>query len=136
MRRRGTKRNLGVPDTTTKNQQNKRGRTGGGLGRPSTCLCSIPIGSRRYGRRKLLRHRTSGRGSSSQQPSICDLQVTGEDLEGGGTSSEDGEKKRLGGMVAGNSGANGEREREGRREESRTERGSGGGDGMLVDGKG
>ena len=100
-RRRGAKRNLGVPDAMTKNQLNKRGgeaeergRTGGGLGRPSTCLCSIPIGSRRYGRRKLLRHRTSGRGSSSQQPSICDLQVTGEDLEGGGTSSEDGERKR------------------------------------------
>jgi hypothetical protein len=37
-------------------------------------------------------------------------------------------------MVAGSSSANGEREREGRREESRTERGSGGGDGMLVDG--
>ena len=39
-------------------------------------------------------------------------------------------------MVVGSSGANGEQEREGRREESRTERGSGGGDGMLVDGKG
>ena len=39
-------------------------------------------------------------------------------------------------MVAGSSGANGEREREGRREESRIEKGSGGGDGMLVDGKG
>jgi len=72
----------------------ERGRTGGGLGRPRTCLCSIPIGSRCYGCRKLLQHRTSGRGSSSQQLSICDLQVTVGDLEGDGTSSEEGERKR------------------------------------------
>jgi hypothetical protein len=126
-RRQGAKRSLGVPNAMTKNQQNKRGweaeergRTGGGLGRPSTCLCSIPIGSRRYGLRKLLRHRTSRRGGSSQQLSPAVRTGRGRGRE---------EWLRA-------AGAQMENERGRDWEESRAERGSGGRDWLLVDGEG
>lgn len=71
---------------------------------------SIPIGSRRYGHHKLLQHQASGRGSSSQQPLICDLMATGGDLEGD-QHQQWGRGEEAVGRKGLRASANGERER-------------------------